>query len=146
MNLINISLYSLKRQKEIADEFDEFGANIVITPKTDSLSLSYGGINLSGIVTSMEEINLIDVEKIRSIENSANISAVSPKLIGVGQVKSGDFESEVLLVGVISEEERKLKTWWDIEGEFPIGNDEILAGREVADKLNLDIGSCRKPD
>jgi putative ABC transport system permease protein len=170
MKLINISLYSLKRQKskkifllsamilslatiltlftlienqqkKIENEFDEFGANIVITPKTESLSLSYGGINLGGIVTSIEEIKETDVEKIYSIENNENISAVSPKLIGVGQVQAGDLKSEVLLVGVIPEEERKIKSWWDIEGEFPIEDNEILAGRDVAEKLNLSTGS-----
>jgi ABC-type antimicrobial peptide transport system permease subunit len=110
MNLSNISLKSLFRQKgkkifliiamvislttvltlysyvesqrlDIEKQFDEFGANIVITPKSDSLVLSYGGVNISGIVTSLEEIEYSDISEINNIENYENIRAISPKLI-----------------------------------------------------------------
>ncbi|MCA1960160.1 MAG: ABC transporter permease, partial [Desulfomonile sp.] len=36
-------------EEDIAYKMDEFGANIVITPKTEGLSLTYGGLNLGGV-------------------------------------------------------------------------------------------------
>ena len=36
--------------RDIEDRLDQFGANIVMTPRSDNLSLSYGGIAVGGIV------------------------------------------------------------------------------------------------
>lgn len=169
MNIINIIISSLKRQKgkkifllvsmvlsfttimslyhyvdgqrrEIESQFDEYGANIVITPKSDSLSLIYGGVNLSGIVTTIEEIDGGEVSRIWTIHNSKNLRAVSPKLIGAEKISVRGHEENVLLIGVDPEEESKIKGWWQVEGRYPSAEGEILSGSEAALKLGLSVG------
>lgn len=130
------------QKKEIESQFDEFGANIIITPKTDNLSLTYGGVNLSGIVTEVQEIKRDDLAGIKDIPNWKNIRSVSPKLLGVVKLKTpaGDAE-DALMVGVDFEEEMKIKSWWQINGEIPANDSEILLGADTAEILGLEVGT-----
>ncbi|MBT3273846.1 MAG: FtsX-like permease family protein [Spirochaetales bacterium] len=170
MNLFDITLHSLRRQKgkkaflvaamalslcaslvlfsfvksqeiELESQFDEYGANIVVTPHTDNLSLTYGGINLTGIITNVREILSEEVSRIYTIANKQNIRAVSPKLIGAGQVQAGDAVWDALIVGVDFGEESKIKAWWALDGRYPAADREIIAGATVAEKMHLDVGS-----
>ncbi len=137
-----LSLYSYveSQRMDIERQFDEFGANIVITPKSDTLVLSYGGVNLSGIVTSLEEIEYSDVSEINNIENNKNIRAISPKLIGTGEISFNDTTISALLVGIDLEEEKKIKSWWNLNGTFPEKQNEVLIGATAAEIMNLSIG------
>ncbi|MFH1578126.1 MAG: FtsX-like permease family protein [Candidatus Omnitrophota bacterium] len=166
MNLIDIAFSSLKKQKskklflllamvlgcatvltlftfiqsqrnKIESQFDEYGANIVIMPKTDQLMLSYGGINVSGVVANVREIDNSDIEKIYTIPNRKNIRAVSPKLLGAVSMKNNGKESDVLLIGVDFEQEIKIKSWWEFNGQLPQAKDELILGAEAAKKLGL---------
>jgi putative ABC transport system permease protein len=140
----SLVLYSfVESQKQgLEAQFDEYGANIVVTPHTDDLSLTYGGVNLTGIVTNVQEIQADQVARIYTIANKQNIRAVSPKLIGAGRVIAGDIEWEALIVGVDFEEESKIKAWWSLDGEYPVLDDEILVGAKVAEKMRLSVGSA----
>ena len=68
--------------KEINHKMEKYGANILIVPKTENLSLTYGGISLGGLSFDMQEIQQADLEKIRTIKNSANVAAVGPMVLG----------------------------------------------------------------
>ena len=169
MNLLDITFHSLRRQKgkksilvaamglslcaslilftfvrnqerELESQFDEYGANIVVTPRSDELSLNYGGLNLSGIVTNVREIKAEDVSRIHTIENKQNIRAVSPKLIGLGRVASGPTALDALIVGVDFDVESKIKPWWALEGGYPDDTYQVVAGSAVAEKMNLQVG------
>lgn len=99
-------------QEDLERKLDEFGANIVITPRSESLSLSYGGVSVSDASVDVEELHQQDIALIGSIENNKNISAVAPKVMGA--YKEG--ESSALVVGVDFDSEFKLKKWWKLEG------------------------------
>ncbi|MBW1804063.1 MAG: ABC transporter permease, partial [Deltaproteobacteria bacterium] len=99
MRLIDISLSNLRRRKakasfilvglligisavvafislvdalsrDINRKLEKYGANIMIVPKTENLSLTYGGLSLGGISFEMKEIRQEDLKKIRSIKNA----------------------------------------------------------------------------
>ncbi len=134
-----VALLSTTRilEEDIMHNMDEFGANIIVTPKSEGLSLTYGGMNIGGLSFDLKEISEEDLGKIKTIENAANIRIVSPKVFGV-------FENEgkkALVVGVDFPAELSLKKWWQIIGVKPVTEDEILVGREVAEKFKLVIGS-----
>ena len=42
---------------DITDKLDKYGANILIVPKTENLTLTYGGLSLGGVSFEMEEIH-----------------------------------------------------------------------------------------
>jgi putative ABC transport system permease protein len=118
---------------DIQDKIDQFGANIVITPKSDDLSLSYGGVTVSNTSFDIKELHSDSAALIRTIDLKANIAAVAPKLIGA--VETGG--TRVLLVGVVFPEELKIKKWWQIVGQEPAGPDDVLLGYGAAAKLGL---------
>ncbi|UCF88347.1 MAG: ABC transporter permease [bacterium] len=122
-------------KEDITDKLDKFGANILIVPKTENLSLTYGGLSLGGVSFEMEEIHQSQLEKISGIKNAANVAALGPVALGVVQVN----ENKVLLSGVDFEATKILKPWWKVQGKAPVGN-EVLLGAEAARTLGLGEG------
>jgi putative ABC transport system permease protein len=128
-----VTLISITRMmsEDISNKLDEFGANILVIPRSDDLSLSYGGLNIGGVSVDTQTLHDSDIPKIRQIEVRENISTVSPKLIGVVELEG----KKLLLTGVLFQEEVRLKKWWKVHGDIPKSRDEILLGNEVAVRL-----------
>src|SRR5512136_2045557 len=133
-----VTLVTLTRSmsSDIARKMDEFGANILVTPRSNDLSMSYGGISLGGVTFDQKEISEEDLAKITTIKNNRTISTVSPKVLGGVRLAGRD----VLLVGVDFEAELKMKQWWKIFGDTPKNESEILLGSDAAKTLNVMSG------
>jgi putative ABC transport system permease protein len=121
---------------DIERKMDEFGANILITPRSNDLSMSYGGISLGGITFDQQEILEEDLGKIAAIANGKNISAIAPKVLGGIRVADRD----VLLVGVDFDAELRMKQWWNIFGDAPKNEKEVLLGSDAARAMNVMSG------
>jgi len=134
-----VALTALARtmQRDVGDELDRFGANILITPKSDVYDLSYGALTLGGLSVTDRELTRRDAEAVLTIHHRRNIRLVSPKLIGVATV--GD--ARVVLVGTAVAQEPGLKPWWRITGAVPGSEDEALVGSEVAATLGVVPGA-----
>jgi putative ABC transport system permease protein len=120
---------------DIAHKLEQYGANILIVPKTENLSLSYGGLSLGGVSFDLEEIRESELARLATIPNHRNIAAVGPIVLGVASVES----RRMLMAGVDFKAAEILKPWWRVDGRFP-QNDEVLLGAEAARALNLTIG------
>jgi putative ABC transport system permease protein len=120
---------------DINHKLENYGANILIVPRTENLSLSYGGIEMGGISFDMQVLREKDLEAVQGIQYARNIAAMGPMALGAVRVK----ERPVMLAGVDFEETRILKPWWKIDGLQP-GADGILAGAEAARVLGLAVG------
>ncbi|MGE4579919.1 MAG: ABC transporter permease [Desulfuromonadales bacterium] len=133
-----VTLVSLSRSltAEAQHKLENFGANILITPRSDQLSLSYGGVSLGGVTVEAEEIRQDDLALLKTIPNARNIAAVAPKLLGSARVGA----ERVLLMGVDPELEFALKRWWSVKGEPLKKDDEVVAGSNVARRLDLQVG------
>lgn len=134
-----VTLVSLSNAltSDIQHKMENYGANILITPHRDNLSLSYGGIALGGVSVSTEEIRQDDLGKIMTIPNNGNIAAIAPKVLGAVEV-SGE---RILLMGVDVEKEFHLKRWWTISGAPVTDDSQLVVGQTVADKFGLSAGS-----
>ena len=132
-----VALLSLVQamKHDINHKLEMYGANILITPKTENLALSYGGLSLGGVSFDMQEIHEEELEKVRDIKNAANIAAVGPMLLGV--VKVGD--QKILLAGVDFHAAGILRPWWNVQGKMPDG-DGVLLGGEAARVLGRRTG------
>ena len=164
MRLIDISLANLKRRKakasfiligllvgvtavvafmslvdtltrDINHKLEKYGANIMILPKTENLSLTYGGMAVGGISFEMREILQEDLHKIKEIKNAANVAAVGPMVLGSLKVA----DRNVLLAGVDFQVSHILRPWWKIKGHAP-DKDGILLGAEASRILGLGQG------
>jgi len=134
--VVTLLAISDSMSRDIEQRLNQFGANIMMTPKSENLSLSYGGINVGGVSYKVTELDEDRMPAIRTIKNSKNLGIVAPKVLGLVKIAGKD----VLLMGVLFEEEIALKTWWQFQGKFPKQPDEIGVGSQVAMALNLTEG------
>ncbi|MEW5723881.1 MAG: ABC transporter permease [Thermodesulfobacteriota bacterium] len=164
MNLWDIALSSLKRRKaktalvltgltvgvgamvgmialssalteEINHKMEKYGANIIITPRSERLSLSYEGLTLGDFSFETKELLEEDLVRIRTIKNAANLAAVGPMVLGPVEVEGG----RVLLAGINFTSMKVLKPWWHIRGRKP-ETGELVAGSRAAQVLGLAEG------
>ena len=120
-------------QADVSTKLDEYGANILIVPKANDLSLSYGGVTVASAAYDVGELTLADLDRIETIKNARNISVVAPKLLGA--IPLGG--RSVLVAGVRFAEELRIKQWWDMEGQEPVTADDALVGLRLAQALDL---------
>jgi putative ABC transport system permease protein len=120
--------------RDIEDRLDQFGANIVMVPKTENLTLSYGGISVGGVNYETVEFDESRLGMIREIENNKNLGAVVPKVLGAAEIDG----RKVLLMGTNINDELMLKTWWQFQGEVPEPG-EVLLGSATAGTLGAKL-------
>jgi putative ABC transport system permease protein len=123
-------------QADVSVKLDEYGANIIIVPKANDLSLSYGGVTVASAAYDVGELTLADLDRIQTIKNARNISVVAPKLLGAIPIGG----RSVLVAGVRFADELRLKQWWHMEGQEPVTADDALVGLRLARILDLQPG------
>jgi putative ABC transport system permease protein len=125
------------------EESSKFGANIIVRPEVKSIPLVAGSTSIGSLSTGENYINESDIPKIYTIKNKLNLAVVAPNLYGIAQLGN----SSVVVMGVDIEKEKKLKTWWDIDGRWmntsapTSGQTEIMVGSDIAVPLGLEEGS-----
>ena len=120
-------------REEIGLQLDQYGANIVVVPRSNSLALDYGGITVSGVAFDVNQLKDEDARRVHEIPYRNRLAVVAPKILGAVEAEG----RQVLLAGVDFEQELKLKRWWRLVGEKPRGESELLVGYEVAQALSL---------
>ena len=130
-----VALLTLSRliKDEIGTQLDQYGANIVIVPQSNSLSLDYGGIAVSGVSLDVNQLKNEDASRVLNIPYRNRISVVAPKILGVSNVGG----QQVLLAGVDFDAELKLKRWWRLVGQKPEQDKDLLVGFDAAKRLSL---------
>lgn len=128
--------------RQIADELDRFGANIVITPKVTALDVAYGGTPVAGVTIDAAELSTDDVVRVRTIHHHRNLAAVVPRLLGVADIDG----RRVLLVGLGLDQAGAVKPWWRVDGRAAGKPDEVMLGADAAQVLGISIGDTVRLD
>lgn len=132
---------SLVVGQSLEKKLTAFGANIVVSPAAEKLSVSYGGFNMGDMLFEIRDLPEKEAtEAIRSIQLHDRISVVAPKLVSMATIK----DTPIALVGVRWQEERGIKSYWAANGDFPDQREEILIGSRAAAILNLSAGDTVK--
>ena len=118
--------------RDIQQKLEEYGANIIILPRTENLSLTYGGLSLGGVSFEMQEIRQADLVRVKAIKNAANVAAMGPTVLGAIDVEG----RKVLLAGVDFQAMKILKPWWQVAGAVPSDSGVVL-GADAARILAL---------
>jgi putative ABC transport system permease protein len=124
------------------NNLETFGANIVVAPRVDGLSLSYGGVTVAGVSVGAQDIQQSDLAGIDAIANRRNIAIIAPELLGNVSVEGRPG----LLMGVQPENEFDLKKWWSVDGRAPRNGRELVAGSSAAAALRLRTGATVSVD
>ena len=121
-------------------ELESFGANIIITPRSDALALNYGGIQLAGVNLVAKELEQSSLANIDDIPNRRNVATIAPKVLGAVEVDG----QRIMMMGVDPAAEFKLKRWWSIAGRPVAQGNELLVGDAVVKRFNLNMGDTLK--
>lgn len=120
-------------KEEIVAQMDRFGANIVVVPKSNTVSLDYGGIAISGVAFDERQLTNDDLDRIRQIPYRKRLSVIAPKFLTATEVDG----RKVLIAGVDFASELKLKRWWRLTGRPPERDGELLVGYDIARAASL---------
>ena len=134
-----VALITLARSvtREAQANLESYGANILISPQSKDVSLSYGGMTVGGVNVGRQGLRMDDLERARSIPARASIAVIAPELVGAVRVKG----QRVLLMGVDPAAQFRLKRWWSVDaGRPPGGSRELVAGAQAARVLGLRMG------
>jgi len=123
-------------KKDINQKLELYGANILIVPKTENLSLTYGGMALGGVSFDMQEIRQAELEKIKTIKNAANVAAVGPMVLGPVTVG----KHRILMAGVDFTAAQILRPWWSVKGTIPAEGDGVIIGADASRVTGLTRG------
>lgn len=123
-------------KKDINSKLELYGANILIVPKTENLSLTYGGMSLGGVSFDMQEIHQEELTKIKTIKNAANVAAVGPMVLGPVTVG----KHRILMAGVDFTAAQILRPWWSVKGEIPAEGDGVIIGADASRITGLTLG------
>ncbi len=121
-------------------ELENFGANIIISPKTDQLSLNYGGVQLGGVSLVASEIEQSSLKNIDNIRNRRNVATIAPKVLGAVDISG----QRVMMMGIDPVAELKVKRWWAIAGRNLEGGRELLVGDAVVQQFGISMGDQLK--
>ncbi|MFX0152212.1 MAG: ABC transporter permease [Candidatus Hodarchaeota archaeon] len=151
---------SLDINEKINYEFRKFGANLLVVPKSEEISVGIGDVSLSSVM-DQRFINETDINQIKTINWSKNILGYAPFLYQGVDVGNSGQEQRVVLVGTWFDKNTVLENgetfrtgvrsingwWWGIEGNWiedlnVYDNNETMCmvGRTVAEKMGLKLG------
>lgn len=119
-----------RMQHQIGEQLDTYGANILIAPQSESLQLSYGGIQLGSARASSTNLELGSLDAIAQIPDANSIQAVAPKVFGILQTSRGPAVG----IGVDFAQELRIKRWWQLDGTAPSAPDQIIVGARIAEE------------
>ena len=138
---------------KINRELRSYGANLLITPKEDTIDVEIGGVNFKP-PSDGNFLSEADLPKIKGTFWRHNILGFSPMLpVNISMASSGGRQ-DVTLVGTYFAKQLAfgkdqfttgvLNThpWWKVNGAWPADDSQdVLVGEHLARKLQLHTGS-----
>ena len=74
--VVTLLSFTESMTRDIEQRLNQFGANIIMVPKSDNLSLTYGGIHVGGVNYSVREFEQEKLANIHTIKNNKNLCSV----------------------------------------------------------------------
>ncbi len=147
MTVVGILTIALAGQARIYYQLEKYGPNLTVIPSINNIDMQLGNLSLGTLTVGENYIPEKDLPQIQQIADDSikaalnikepgNIAIVAPKLYINAPVKG----VSVMVVGVVPEEENKIKTWWKIrEGTYLDGTDHAMVGAVAAQLLKLNV-------
>lgn len=148
MTVVGILTVAAAGQARLINQLEKYGPNLTVLPAVNNLNMTLGDLSMGAISIGdnyieegrLPEIRVITDGKIREylkVEDPGNIATIAPKLYVNAAVKG----TNVLVVGVLPEEEKLLRTWWNVaQGAYISGANDILAGASASELLGIKPG------
>lgn len=133
--------------EKVNQELKAFGANITVTSKNSSILKDIYGLDDES--APKEYLKESDLGQIKTIFWTNNIVALSPHLNGHVTLDNGvsvpvsgtwfDHKMDLPTGEVFVTGEQYLKSWWQLDGEWPEEKEEnsVLVGKDLAASLHV---------
>ena len=145
VSIVSLNFVSRVVGEGLEKKLVSFGANILISPRSEKLTVSYGGFALGDMLFDVSYLDEKDVvAKIDGIALRANVSVIAPKLVVMDRVQG----VAVAIVGVRFEQEKLLKGYWVAEQGVLPGEDpsaRAQAAAKLATKAESDAAHQAMP-
>lgn len=133
-----VAISSLTAQMEgaVQDKLDRFGANILVTPRSEQLSLGFGDVSLGGTQVSHGKLTAKDVSAIHGIGMKDKLAKVVPVFLASHEASG----REIVWMGLPAADVAKARPWWKVAGHAITEPNEVLLGSEAAAALDKGPG------
>lgn len=133
---VAIASLTVQMEQAVQDKLDRYGANILITPRTEQLSLGFGDIALGGTQVAHSRLTTADEKAIRGIEMKERLRSVVPFFLTAADASG----KNLVWMGMPASEIATARPWWKITGA-PFGEKgEVVLGSEAAAVLDKGPG------
>ncbi|MBI5575184.1 MAG: ABC transporter permease [Deltaproteobacteria bacterium] len=133
---VALSSLTVRMEGAVRDKLDKFGANILVTPRTEQLSLGFGDISLGGAQVAHARLKADDGKAIRSIALHERLRVVAPFFLASAEASGKDL----VWMGVSAPDIADARPWWKIAGAPVRERGEVLLGSEAAAALDKGPG------
>lgn len=152
---------SLDVSEKVGLEFRQYGANLIVVPKSDTIEVGFPGVDF-GSVTDQRYINESDLWRIKGIFWRNNVLGFAPLLYQVVTLEDEQYLQDVVLVGTYFNKDVKIlepfsledpsifntgiqiiSPWWKVNGKWIEDSNDIkgsMVGINVAEAFNLNVG------
>lgn len=150
---------SLDVNEKMNYEFRKFGANLILLPQSDTISVGIGQFGF-GAVTEQKYINQSDLYKIKTIYWAKNVLGYAPFLYQAVTLENENETSVAILTGTWFEKDtiledgtvfrtgvKKINTWWEVQGDWVAdgsNSHDAMIGVNVVERLGLGLGDVVK--
>ena len=133
-----VAISSITSQMEgaVRDQLDRFGANIVVSPRTEQLSLGFGDISLGGTEVAHSRLVMADRERIASIVHKDRIRSIVPFLMTAVDTSG----KNVVWMGLPAADAAGARPWWKVRAGSGLRRGEVVLGAEAATLLDKGPG------
>jgi putative ABC transport system permease protein len=140
LSVVALSFISRAVGENLEEKMNAYGANILVTPRAETLPVGYGGMSLGDVSVELKYLPREEtVRAIRSIHMKDRISAAAPKFVVLARVDGRPLG----VIGVDWAEELGIKSYWSVaQGARPEAPDQVLAGSAAARTLGLGPGTA----
>ncbi len=120
----------------VQDQLDRYGANIVVSPRTERLSIGFGDMALDGTEVARSRLSMADSDRIGSIHHKDRLRMIVPFLVAAADASGKTF----VWMGLPRQDMADARPWWRIDG-FPVRQrGEVVLGAEAAAALDRGPG------
>jgi putative ABC transport system permease protein len=133
---VALSTLTTRMESAIQDKLDRFGANILVAPRAQEVSLGFGDIALGGTQVARAKLSGDDRARIESIPMRDRLGRVVPYLLHAADASG----RESVWMGVPFADLSGSRPWWRVRGSLPGNRDEVLLGPEAAAALDKGPG------
>jgi putative ABC transport system permease protein len=133
---VALSTLTSRMESSIQDKLDRFGANILVAPRAEEVSLGFGDIALGGAQVARATLSADDRARIESIPMRDRLAQVVPYLLHAADASG----KELVWMGVPSDRISVARPWWKFRGSMPGSGGEVLLGSEAAAILDKGPG------